>query len=102
MEGADRTEDFKLQLGAELKAEIARAGLRHKVCAEAIDVHPVSFSRYLNGTRDMPISVLFSLCSYLGVDVAQVVENAERRLATQRGTPTDTRVGANATRESAA
>lgn len=45
--------------------------------ADAIGVSPVVFSRYLNGRRGVPVSVLFSLAEEMRADLRELVEKVD-------------------------
>lgn len=45
--------------------------------AEAVGVSPVTFSRYLNDRRGVPVSVLFSLAEEMQADVRDLVEKVD-------------------------
>lgn len=45
--------------------------------AEAVDVSPVTFSRYLNDRRGVPISILFSLAEEMQADLRDLIEEVE-------------------------
>lgn len=45
--------------------------------AEAVDVSPVTFSRYLNDRRGVPVSILFSLAEEMQADLRDLVEEVE-------------------------
>ena len=45
--------------------------------ADAVGVSPVTFSRYLNDRRGVPVSVLFSLAEEMRADVRELVVEAD-------------------------
>ena len=45
--------------------------------ADAVGVSPVTFSRYLNDRRGVPVSVLFSLAEEMRADVRELVEKVD-------------------------
>lgn len=45
--------------------------------AEAVGVSPVTFSRYLNDRRGVPVSVLFSLAEEMPADLRDLVDKVD-------------------------
>ena len=45
--------------------------------AKAVGVSPVTFSRYLNDRRGVPVSVLFSLAEEMQADLRDLVEKVD-------------------------
>lgn len=45
--------------------------------AKAVGVSPVTFSRYLNDRRGVPVSVLFSLAEEMRADLRDLVEKVD-------------------------
>lgn len=45
--------------------------------ADAVGVSPVTLNRYINGRRDVPVSVLFSLAEEMQADVRDIVEKVD-------------------------
>lgn len=45
--------------------------------AEAVGVSPVTFSRYLNDRRGVPVSILFSLAEEMRADARDLVEKVD-------------------------
>lgn len=74
-------------IAAELRAE--RAAKTPRLTVEALGeragLHKQTLLRYLNGTRDIPMPVFYDLAQALGVNPIELVERAERRLASEEG-----------------
>ena len=94
---------FAKALGAQMRAEIAAAGLSARAVAHRAGMQPVVLGRYLNGERDMPVSVLARVLNAIealaGVRALPnvVLRRAEERLATASRSD-DAETGAPVTR----
>lgn len=73
-----------MALGAEIRAEAAAQKIPLSRLAETTGVGRVSLYRYLDGTREMPVSVLLRSADTLHVSVGVLIDKAEQRLAGQQ------------------
>ena len=73
-------DDYTRAVASQLRAERAAAQMSVRELAEASGVTQQSLLRYLNEKRDIPIPVLYQICSGLGVPVHELIRRAERRL----------------------
>ena len=72
-------EDFNRAVGAQMRAEIAAHGYSVKGVAEAMGIARGVLIRYLDGERNIPISVVARLTDVLGVSMSTLVRRAEDR-----------------------
>lgn len=66
---------------AVLRSVIAVRHLNQKSIAESIGLSPVTVSRYLNGHRDVPLSLVFGVAEAAGIPAFELVERIGRELA---------------------
>jgi len=66
-------------LADQVRAEIAAAGMSGRALSQGIGIANPTLSRYLNGSRDMPVSVLVRIGQYVGVPPAVIFERAYER-----------------------
>ena len=71
---------WAVAVAAQLRAELAASPLTAKTLADLIKIDRVTLSRYLNGHRDIPVSVFLDIVRELNVEAAQVISDAKRRL----------------------
>lgn len=71
---------FGIALAEQLRAERSAARLSQRKLAELTGMSEQTVMRYLNGTRDIPMSNLADLAHALGLSVQTVVERAEQRI----------------------
>lgn len=71
--------DFNTAVGAQMRAEIAAHNQSVKSAAEAMDIQRRVLIRYLDGERNIPISVVVRLAHVLGMPVHLIVQRAEAR-----------------------
>ena len=72
--------DIQAALVTQVKAEMAAKDMRQKDMAARIEMQTSTLSRYLNGERDIPAPVLFSMASALDLSITELIQRAERRL----------------------
>lgn len=87
MDTQKRGELFSTYLGNELSGAIKARGKSALWVAERIGVDRVSLSRYLNGHRLMPASVLANAAEAIDMSPETVVERAYARLLAECGPP---------------
>lgn len=85
-----RAETFTTYVGLALKGAIVERGMSATHVATTMKRSPAAFSRWLNGHVAIPLAVLYEASEIVGVDPAQLVENAHRRLTATLGAPTAT------------
>lgn len=73
-------EQYTSAVAAQLRAERGASKMTIHELAEKSGVMEQSLQRYLNEKRDIPIPVLYQICSGLGVSVHEVIRRAEARL----------------------
>lgn len=73
-------EQYTSAVAAQLRAERAASNLTIHDLAEKAGVTEQSLQRYLSERRDIPIPVLYQICTGLGVPVDEVIRRAEARL----------------------
>lgn len=71
---------FTQAIADELRGEIARQGRNLVEVAETAGVPYVSAQRYLKGARGLPMPVYYALTSALGVNPADLMAAAVRRM----------------------
>ena len=69
---------FTREVGALLRARIARLGLTQAETAEASGISSSQFSKMLKGTRNIDLDQLDKICYYLGLDMIDVIPEADR------------------------
>lgn len=77
-------EDFNIAVGAQMRAEIAAHGYSVKGAAESMGMARGVLIRYLDGERNIPISVAARLADLLDMPMPTLVERAEDRAVTRR------------------
>lgn len=80
--GTEKRDAYTLAVAAQLRAEIAAAGLSVVGAAKKSGVPRGTLVRYLDGTREIPVSVMYRLALALGVDVPTLIERADDRFGT--------------------
>lgn len=73
---------FTLAVAAQLRAEISAAGLSVAEAARRSNVPRGSLVRYLDGTRELPVSVMYQMADTLGISVPVFVTRADERCRT--------------------
>lgn len=73
-------DDYTRAVASQLRAERAASQMSVRELAEASGVTEQSLLRYLNEKRDIPVPVLYQICSGLKISVHELVKRAERRL----------------------
>lgn len=71
---------FAQAVAAEIRGEARAQGLTLDDMAALSGVTKVSVQRYLAGTRELPVSTLYSLTAALRVDPADLMAAAVRRM----------------------
>jgi len=71
-----RAAEFNYLIGKALKEEIARGGTTAKAVSKLLDVEEAVMSRYLNGKRQIPITVFYDICSAVGGSPGEIVRRA--------------------------
>lgn len=77
-------EQFNSAVGAQMRAEIAAHGYTVKGMAEAMGIARGVLIRYLDGERNIPISVAARLADALNMPMSTLVRRAEDRAAGYR------------------
>ena len=72
-------EEFNAAVGAQMRAEIAAHGYSVKGAADAMGIARGVLIRYLDGERNIPISVVARLADMLGMPMTTLVRRAEDR-----------------------
>jgi transcriptional regulator with XRE-family HTH domain len=72
---------FSATVGAEIRAEAAAQGTRIKDLAARMGINRVVLIRYLDGTRDFPLTVLYRAAEALGVSPRVIIQRASERMA---------------------
>jgi len=67
-------------VAAQIRAEIAAANLTYKDVSASTGIHIQTLYRYIHGTRDIPMPVLFQIAEALEVPAPAIVARAEARL----------------------
>lgn len=80
MDMKHRAARFSELLGMEVKGAITARGFAIGAVADAIHTERSTLSRYLNGRRDMPASILALIAGEVGMDPGAVVDRAYYRL----------------------
>lgn len=84
-----RGDRFSELVGLELRGVLSSRGYTSQHVASRIGIHHVSLSRYLNGHRILPSSVISSVCEVVGVNPKEVIERAYERLLDECGPVSD-------------
>lgn len=69
----------------ELRAERARRRVTVQELAEMIGMHKTTLLNYLNGKRDIPMSVFLRICDGLGISASEMADRIEASLKHSRG-----------------
>ncbi|MGC0144423.1 helix-turn-helix domain-containing protein [Pseudactinotalea sp. Z1732] len=77
------SERFNAAVGAQMRAEIAAHGYNVKSAAEAMGIARGVLIRYLEGQRNIPISVAARLADLLEMPLSTLIQRAEDRAATK-------------------
>jgi len=80
----ESAEAFNTAIGAQMRAEIAAHGYTVKGAAEAMGISRGVLIRYLDGERNIPISVAARLADLFGLPLSTLVQRAEDRASTQK------------------
>lgn len=67
-------------IAAQLRAVIAAKGVLKKDLADKSGLAVNTLSRYLNGHRDIPVSVFMEMCQVLEVDPGTILNEAAKDL----------------------
>lgn len=81
----DRGDRFSELVGLELRGAMSSRGYVAHHVASQIDIHAVTLSRYLNGHRILPSSVVSSVAEVIGVAPDEIVTRAYSRLLAELG-----------------
>lgn len=75
------TQSLTARLAAEVRAETARRGLKHRVIAEAIGISAAQVSQRMNGAIEWRLSELKTVADLLGVPISALIEPASASAA---------------------
>lgn len=75
----EETEALERALIAQIRAEIAAAGMSQGKVASAVGIEPATLSRYMSGKRALPLQTFLDISSTLGVPAANLMRLAEER-----------------------
>lgn len=81
----ERAQLFSRYVCAELKGAIVTRGLNQADVATAIGRQKANLSRWLNAKPPIAIDVAQEVCEYIGVNLGDIVERANRRLVAELG-----------------
>ncbi|MBB2957009.1 helix-turn-helix domain-containing protein [Pseudoclavibacter helvolus] len=81
----ERAELFARYIGLELKGAIVSRGRTAQDVAEAVGRSSAGFNRWLNGKRELPITVLCEVAELLDMDPRVIVEHAYDRVVDELG-----------------
>lgn len=84
-----RGDRFAELVALELRGAMASRGFVAQHVASRIGIHSVSLSRYLNGHRVMPSSVVSTVAEVIGVEPQEIVGRAYERLLDELGPVSD-------------
>lgn len=82
--GTEKKDPYTLAVAAQLRAEIAAAGLTVVATSQAAGVPRGTLVRYLDGTREIPISAMYKISTVVQVPVPVIVERADARYLARR------------------
>ena len=77
---SDHASGLNGAVAAELRAELARQGLRQQDLARLSGIPPVSIQRYLAPSRAIGIDVLDKMARALGLDAVRIMSAAGSRI----------------------
>jgi transcriptional regulator with XRE-family HTH domain len=81
----ERAKLFGKYISAALKGEIVTRGYSQGEVADGIQRQKANLSRWLNGKPTIPIEVAHEVCDFIGVDLQDLVANAEQRIIRELG-----------------
>jgi|SRR5690625_133140 len=84
-----RGERFSQLVGLELRGAISAHGYEAQAVAGIIGIHSVTLSRYLNGHRIIPSSVVSNVAEAVGAHPEEIVARAYTRLIAEMGAVSD-------------
>ncbi len=64
---------------AELRGAIEARGWTIAQLASRLGIHPITLGRYLNGHRDMPVTIFLGACEAIEINPAIILNRAEER-----------------------
>ena len=70
---------IQAEVVAQIKAEMAAGGLNQTALAETSGIPTSTLSRYLNGTRDLPLPAVIEIAAALGVSFPELLVRAQQR-----------------------
>lgn len=73
--------DTASTVAANVRAEVARRGLRHADLADALGISRPAMSRRLTGDMTFDVDELQTVARFLGVPVAHLLDAADERAA---------------------
>lgn len=100
-----QAELFNAAVGRQLRAEIAAGGSSISAMARTIGVARSALDNYVTGKRAIPVPIVYSICTALGLEPHVALTRAEERLreeldrSTARITPLPRRTGVGGRRE---
>lgn len=91
--------EFQRAVAAEIKAEIARKGLRRTAIGGAVGIDPTTWGNYfVNVSRDVPLRIVTAVCEEIGVPFSEIVARAEAVAQPEEPTEAEERAVARARR----
>lgn len=76
----EQAEKFGQYVCQELKGAITARGFSQQQVAHAIHKDPSVVSKWLNGNPIVPIRIAVEICSYIGVELTDIVHRADQRV----------------------
>lgn len=81
----ERGKRFSHLLASELKGSIQAYDTTVREVSASIGTHHTTMSNYFNGTRALPVDVFNAACEEIGIDPAELVSRAYKRLVEEMG-----------------
>ena len=71
---------FYKMLGEILVGMRQKQGRTFEDVACILDIPPMTFYKWENGTRKIPLQILYKLCKFYKVSIDEVIEEANRKI----------------------
>lgn len=75
----EENEALERALIAQIRAEIAAAGISQGKVADAVGIERATLSRYMSSKRALPLQTFLDISSTLGIPAADIMRMAEDR-----------------------
>lgn len=75
----EENEALERALIAQIRAEIAAAGISQGKVADAVGIERATLSRYMSSKRALPLQTFLDISSTLGIPAADIMRMAEER-----------------------